>query len=69
MTTKKEVVQFIPSHYHSKFPGWKQRSTRAEAKDCLLNCQTWIANGLVWDWKVKHIGAGVYEVWLERTDK
>lgn len=69
MTTKikKEVVQFCPSYFHSKNPGWRQRVTRAEAKECLLHYQTWIANGFVWEWKTKHIGAGVYEIWLERT--
>ena len=49
-------------------PNTKYVKTRVDLKQILLdNGSTVFRNGELWEIKKKHIGLGVYEVWLERA--
>lgn len=48
---------------HWKFSDYKQRCVRKEAQRILIDHPTIIYKGTVRHLKVKHIGAGVYEIY------
>jgi hypothetical protein len=44
----------------------RQRIERKDMKELLLEGEPVLACGNLWDIKHKHLGLGVYEVWLEK---
>ena len=54
---------------HWTVDNYRQRCTRKEAQSILINNPTVTYQGRVRQLKVKHIGAGVYEIFKERMDK
>lgn len=44
----------------------KTTTDRKTLRSMLLGSDGWImARGLIWDIRSKHVGAGIYQVWLE----
>lgn len=59
---------FEPSINHWKMkPGvFKERVTKKQLQSVLLNQQPPIfVQGTACDWKSKHVGVGIYELWVE----
>lgn len=56
--------EFFASPAHVQIPGiFKERITRSQLQQVLLRGDI-IVKGHVMPWKYKHIGAGVYELWV-----
>ncbi len=68
--TKKEET-FIPSDDHWKFNLglYKERLTRQQLRYMLLNSPEPIYQGKLHTWKNKHVGAGIYEIWISEEPK
>lgn len=54
---------------HWTFEDFRQRVTRKEAQEILINEPTVIFKGHTRDLAVKHIGAGVYEIYKKPIPK
>ena len=63
MSTAAKTI-FLPSYSHWAFPSYRERVRKADYQKLLLSGSTF-RNGLLCEWKGKHVGAGIYEVWLE----
>jgi hypothetical protein len=61
-----KVQEWHPSKNHWIYkPGlFKERVTRSQLRQMLLGDSP-IVFGEVREWKFKHLGVGVYEVWVE----
>ena len=53
-------------HWRYTKPGtYRERLTRRQLRDVLLYSPDPIIRGRLWRWASKHLGAGVYELWVE----
>lgn len=61
----KQPERWHPSKNHWIYaPGvFRERVTRSQLRSMLLNDKP-ITHGEVREWKFKHLGVGVYEVWV-----
>lgn len=61
--------KFIPSKNHYVINPeailYKERVTRKQLRYVLLEIPNPVVKGRVRNWKHKHIGAGVYELWVD----
>jgi hypothetical protein len=57
------------SGYFWQDPGHKQRLTRKDTQNVLLNHETLIVGGRLRFVKSRHIGAGVYEIYLQGVNQ
>lgn len=60
-------MTFRPSdnHYVCRPVGtFKERVTKEQARHVLLNDASPIIAGRMYEWKTKHVGVGVYELWV-----
>lgn len=66
MYKPKQPETWYPSKSHWIYnPGiFKERVTRSQLRSLLLGDPP-ITKGHVREWKFKHLGVGVYEVWVE----
>lgn len=66
--SKSDPEVFLPSINHWRFdPGtYKERVTRAQLKYVLLECPDPIYEGQLHKWESKHVGAGVYDLWISK---
>ncbi|MDO8641886.1 MAG: hypothetical protein Q7R33_10210 [Nitrosarchaeum sp.] len=66
MKTKPEPKNHLSNNHYNCAPGiYTQTMTRKELKETLLATGGWIlACGKSWDIKNKHLGAGVYSVFI-----
>lgn len=58
-----EIDTFSGEHW--RVIDYRQRVTRKEAQNILLQHPTIIFKGRIYDVKIKHIGAGIYEVFKD----
>lgn len=58
--------EFHPSvnHWNLRTGLYKERVTKKQLQSLLLQSPPFIG-GLLCDWKSKHLGAGIYEIWAE----
>jgi hypothetical protein len=58
-------VDFVPSNNHwTMAPGlFKERVTTAQLRHVLLNVADPIVKGRLLQWKSKHVGVGVHDLW------
>lgn len=60
-----EASQLL-NHLVSVFVGYRASATKAVAREVMLHCDgTQMRAGHLMNVRTKHIGAGVYHVWLE----
>lgn len=61
------MTKFVPSSNHWRLtPGfYKERVTRKQLQHVLLNCADPIVNGNLYEWASKHIGAGIYDLFIK----
>jgi len=62
-------ARFIPSNNHWTVRSFKERVTRAQGRDVLLNRAEPIVKGEMCEWKLKHIGLGIYELTIGKRSK
>ena len=64
------ISTFQPSDAHWAWAdsvSYRERVSRKQAQSVLLNQPaTVFKNGETYLWKTKHLGAGIYEIWLEK---
>ena len=56
----------IPLNFYSNPEKSKMRITRAQLQALLLYNEPLVAHAYLWDWKHKHLGVGIYELWVEQ---
>jgi hypothetical protein len=59
---------FVPSGGHWAWAdsvAYRERVTRKQAQSVLLEQKTSVKNGNLYEWKFKHVGCGIYDMWLE----
>jgi hypothetical protein len=64
MSQRTPQTVFHPSSAHWSMVGYKERARRKDYQALLLAGPVF-RNGALCDWKGKHLGAGIYDVWLE----
>lgn len=69
MTTRTNQERFSPSTNHWRIVGYKERVTRKQLQDVLLESPDPIIQGEVWTWAHRHIGVGIYELWAKRREE
>lgn len=59
--------RFVPSpnHWAMRRGLFRERVTKAQLRDLLLNQCDPTVRGTLCKWKHKHLGVGVYELWVE----
>lgn len=62
----KDDAAFRPSdgHWHYALGFFKERVTKSQLRQALLGPEP-IIKGELCDWKSRHVGAGIYEMWAE----
>lgn len=63
------LKEFRPSnnHYTMALGLFRERLTKPQLQYVLLHRGNPIINGALCEWKHKHIGVGVYELWAEKA--
>jgi hypothetical protein len=56
---------FVLNTQHWIQENFRERCTRKQAQSVLLEHSTLIFKGRLYDMKVKHVGAGIYEIYKE----
>ena len=56
----------ISDYFYTHPEKARKRVTRKELQAMLLYDEPLVAKGYIWDWKFKHIAAGIYDLWAER---
>lgn len=57
-------MTFEPSQNHWTVRGFRERVTKEQARDVLLNRPDPIVAGKLKEWKSRHVGIDVYEIWI-----
>jgi hypothetical protein len=67
MATSKQGERFTPSdnHWHIRPGLFYEHVTREQLRYVLLNCADPIIGGKLYSWKSRHVGAGIYKLWVE----
>jgi len=66
MNTPKQ--RYSPNNNHWAFENYRERVTRKQAQDILIDHPTIIFRGRMYWFRVKHVGAGVYEIYKEKMN-
>lgn len=56
---------FTPSKTHLLGKGYPERVTKKDLQWLLLNSPTIVVKGHVLPWEWRHVGVGVYEIWVK----
>jgi len=69
MKTPATAFRPSPNHWSMRLGLFRERVTRAQLRDLLLNQCDPIVRGEVCRWKQRHLGVGVYELWVEAPEE
>jgi hypothetical protein len=61
-------IKYLPNNNHWALEGYRERVTRKQAQDILIDHPTIIFHGRMYWFRAKHVGAGVYEIYKEKMD-
>jgi hypothetical protein len=66
--TKKTDTGFRPgtNHYNIRLGIYRETVTKSQLQDALLNWSMPFAQGYLCVWKSNHLGAEIYDMWLEK---
>lgn len=61
-------MTFKPSDNHWTVNGYRERVTKEELQEVLMERPDPIYHGKIHEWKSQKVGPGVYEIWMEEKE-